>query len=82
MELHNTGVCVNDAGVTPRGHTASLEHAKKHACESRTDAQDYAWHANRKEAQPIDLKIDSELRLSTSPTDANTQSMMEGLAKD
>ena len=87
MALRNNGIYVNvtnnnDIGVTPRGYTVLLEYAKKYACELYTDAQDYTWHANRKEVQPIDLKLASELRSSTSPTDTNTQSIMEALAED
>ena len=71
----------NDASVAPR-NTVSLEHTKKHACESCEDAQDHAWRANRKEGQPIDLKIAFELRPNTSPDDDSTQSTMEALAED
>ena len=44
--------------------------------------QDHALRKNIKEAQPIDLKIASELRPRASPTDANAKSTMEALAKN
>ena len=73
---HANVVRNNDVGVAPRWRTALIEHAEKYACESRTDAQDYAFHVNRKEVQPIDLESASELRPGTLPADANTQSMI------
>ena len=77
VALHNDGACANvannnDTGVAPRGCTVSLEHAKKHSCKLCTNAQDCVLNENLKEAQPVDLKLASKLRPSTSPADTNT----------
>ena len=52
----HTNIANNDGtDVASRGCASLLECAKKCACELHTDAQDYVWHASRKETQPIDL---------------------------
>ena len=72
----------NHIGVVPRVHGSLLESAKKHVCDLCTVAQDFVWDENRKEAQPIDLKLSSEFNSSTSLTDTNAQLIMEALAED
>ena len=79
MALRNNGVYIHD--ITPRAYSVLVEYAKKYACDLYADAQDYTWHANRKEVQPVDIKLAADLRKSSDIT-AQSSSHIEALAED
>ena len=80
MALRNNGVYIHD--ITPRAYSALVEYAKKYACDLYADAQDYTWHANRKEVQPVDLKLAADLRSNTLMDVTAQSSAMEALAEE